>query len=136
MVIIYERKLDSSFEAVDSSVEEIVQILKEKMDSQLLFKVNFMLREILNNAVEHGNKFDTDKKVDCLILNEDDLFVFQVTDEGVGFEERENKEDVEGNVDTLLRERKRGYSTLKAMDFKVRVYGNSVRVTLKLNQEG
>jgi len=65
-LIIYEKAIHSSFKEVDTSVREIL-VLMEAIDAlsdeTLLFKVSFVLRELMNNSVEHGNRFDIKKMI-------------------------------------------------------------------------
>ena len=136
-MIVYEKNIDSSFQAVHESVEEIIQILTSKwvwLDTKVLFKINFLLREIMNNAVEHGNKFSSDKKVLCRIIKDDDKLILEVTDEGDGIIISTQSFNSDDN-DDILRERNRGYPLLLEMALNVIISGNQVKVVIDLNQE-
>ncbi|MBS7526318.1 sensor histidine kinase [Fusibacter paucivorans] len=86
-MVIYETTFHSTFELVDEKAKEALMLLKAReIDwmSHTLFKINFVLRELLNNAVEHGNAFDPQKKVFLRIESRDQLFIFTIRDEGSG----------------------------------------------------
>ncbi|MDK2867021.1 MAG: serine/threonine-protein kinase RsbW [Clostridiales bacterium] len=86
-MVIYETTFHSTFELVDEKAKEALMMLKAReIDwmSHTLFKINFVLRELLNNAVEHGNAFDPQKQVFLRIESKDQLFIFTVRDEGAG----------------------------------------------------
>lgn len=64
-MLLYKNEISSTFEAVHETVIDVMDQLKlvDRINkSMILFRINFMLREVLNNAVEHGNKFHEDKK--------------------------------------------------------------------------
>ena len=136
-MILYENTIESSFDHVDRTTREIIGLLREKfqfMDTKYLFNVDFMLREILNNAVEHGNHFSEDKRVKVGVYYQVPTLVFAIEDEGKGF----TQEDIptkSHDPKSLLRERHRGHETLKNMDFDILIKGNKVSILLNLNQE-
>lgn len=133
-MVIYENRIASSFQAVDDAVHEIVDALKSLCnihDKHLLFKVSFMLREIMNNAVEHGNRFDLSKYVTCSVSFEETYLMFVVSDEGAGIPESLAR--VVPNSEKLLRERQRGYETIRDMAFEISIEGTCVTVKLHIN---
>ena len=136
-MVVYEKSIASSFQAVDDAVSEILAILVAKwpcLNKKIVFKVNFLLRELLNNAVEHGNKFSLDKKVMCRILHDGNYLILEVKDEGEGIILSNQTFDSD-DADTLLRDRKRGFPLLIEMAYHVDVAGNQVKVILDLDQE-
>jgi hypothetical protein len=136
-MVIFEKKIESSFQAVDDVVKEVLKKIKVKfqfMSPRFLFNIDFMLREILNNAVEHGNHFDPNKKVICKIDYRVPVMSFFIKDEGPGI----NPEDLllsTHDPKSLLRERNRGHQTIIDMDFDIKLNGNEVNIFLNLNQE-
>ncbi|MDR1289735.1 MAG: ATP-binding protein [Planctomycetaceae bacterium] len=50
------------------------------------FAIEMVLEEALVNAVEHGNKFDPDKKVHFVCNLNDNLISVRIEDEGPGFD--------------------------------------------------
>lgn len=136
-MVFYESTIESSFESVNLVVNEAMIKIESnfnQLNKHILFNINFMMREILNNAVEHGNHFDVNKKVYFKILYESVLLTFIVKDEGLGFDI--NKISVDNSdKNSLFRERQRGYQTLEKMNFDIRVNKNEVTIILNLDQE-
>jgi anti-sigma regulatory factor (Ser/Thr protein kinase) len=133
-MIVYNKRIVSSFQSVSDAVHEVIDTLKNRKiveDQHKLFKISFMLRELLNNAVEHGNRFDTDKWVRCEVSHVDRVVVFKVTDEGDGilFDDL----DLANSSNELLRERHRGYQAIIEMLFKVDIEGTTVTVAYDLD---
>ena len=132
-MILYENSISSNFETVDHTVKEILELIRNQLpmvDSHTRFKINFMLREILNNAVEHGNHLDMNKRVKIRVSLIHEGLMFEVRDEGEGF-----KLNPDFHVKNNLRERQRGYETLSEMAFKIEIEHNCVKVTFDLNAE-
>lgn len=125
-MLIYREEIASTYESVDEVVREIVNRCKnvdELNIKSFLFKMSVILREILNNAVEHGNKFDPEKSIYCEVTFKRPVIEFTIADEGEGIEieaESSNSED------ELLSVRTRGFKIIKKMRFDVRVDGNKV----------
>ncbi len=136
-MVIYEGVIKSTFDAVDEVVKEIDKQIKTKFEfisKRLLFNIDFMLREILNNAVEHGNHFDAHKTVWCKVTYDVPHLTFIVKDEGKGFTTQDFHTESH-DPKMLLRDRHRGHETLMEMAFDVSIEGNKVQVSLNLNQE-
>ncbi len=128
---IFKRSLSSSFEAVDRVVREAEALLAQyfQIENEDLFKINVMLREVLNNAVEHGNAFDESKHITVTIAYTDEIFTFDVHDEGTGVA---LDDCYEVQLDYDLRERARGFSIIKALGFEVNADGNKLNLTYKV----
>jgi nitrate/nitrite-specific signal transduction histidine kinase len=129
---VYEKQFFSSFAEVDEVVKDTLCKLKTleiKNFEKVEFRINFMLREILNNAVEHGNRFDRTKHVLLKVRYEDYMLYFTVQDEGTGIDTTRH-----GINDFVLRERNRGYEVIKNFDFEVHLDGNLVEVSLNMKK--
>lgn len=129
---VYEKQFFSSFAKVDEVVKDTLCKLKGldiKNFEKVEFRINFMLREILNNAVEHGNRFDRTKRVLLKVRYEDSILYFTVQDEGAGIDATRH-----GINDFVLRERNRGYEVIKNFDFEVHLDGNLVEVSLNMKK--
>lgn len=136
-MVIFRCELESSFDAVDKTVITATTLIKEKfvfMSERYLFNINFMLREILNNAVEHGNHFDMNKKVICEIEYIVPSLFFKISDEGEGIKPEEILTE-SYDPKSLLRERNRGHQTIIDMDFDIKLKGTQVIIILNLSQE-
>lgn len=135
-MIVYENKIASSFQAVDDAVNAILAQFREQgklTDPHVLFKVSFMLREIMNNAVEHGNCFSPDKSVYVKAQYFPSHLMFEVSDEGEGIPFNFlNPRLGDGN---LLRERQRGIETIQDMAFALEIIHNRVLIRFELTQE-
>lgn len=123
-MVVYKSKFASSFEIVDTIVREVIEKLKEHDElniSTLLFRISFMLRELLNNGVEHGNKFDEDKSIFCQVIFHANVLEFIISDEGDGISLP--PKDVYFDV---LSERERGISTIRKLGFELSFNGATV----------
>lgn len=109
---LYKTVLQSNFEQVDLKVREALDKLKEafpNLDGTLLFKFNFMMRELLNNAVEHGNRMSFEKHVAFKIEYADPLIVFYFEDEGRGIDPAVISCEIIGDHDERNKEIEKAY---------------------------
>lgn len=60
-------------------------ILRSKLSPTQIFKLEYSFKEMLQNAWEHGNRKDTNKKIRISYVLFDDRLVIKITDEGSGF---------------------------------------------------
>jgi two-component sensor histidine kinase len=134
-MLIVDKKIESNFESVHQVVLEIIdEICKiEKIKTQnIIFKINVMLREVLNNAVEHGNKFDNSKSVFCKIEYNDGEFIFIISDEGIGYEVDEFY-NVENGF--TMKCRSRGLDLITKYGFVYDFNANKIIVRYSLDEE-
>lgn len=124
----------STYEDVNFAVNHIIEFFEAnsciKNDS-VRFMINFVLRELLINAVEHGNKLVREKKVTCFASYSDNEIYINISDEGKGF--ALDKLDNCSKKNTL-RKRRRGLFTIKDMGLSVDVEKNHVKVKLNLEK--
>lgn len=128
--MIYKNEIQSSFKAVDICVREVVRLMEANdklMDDSLLFKVSFVLRELMNNSVEHGNKFDINKKITCNVVYDEPLLLIEISDEGKGFIRDDGYYSVLNNE---KRERRRGLKLIEELDFKIDMEKSTIRLNL------
>ncbi len=133
---LFNGKISSNYRDVHLVVLDVIELLKLKCDltdKNLLFTINFVLREVLNNAVEHGNRFDESKKISITVDYELPKIIFTVQDEGEGF--TMDEEHVSQDVNYVLRERNRGMQLIRDMNFEVDVEHTQVRLVLDLKNE-
>ncbi|MGE5417281.1 MAG: ATP-binding protein [Acidobacteriota bacterium] len=122
-------EIQSSFDCVDDAIQIITAAMQNGSpltDQRTLFSIRFALRELLNNAVEHGNALQIQKMVRCTVSYIDGLLTIDITDEGSGFR-MENTVTESIPVDS---ERNRGIRTLELMGFKIAVRDNHVQALL------
>jgi len=133
---LYNGKIRSDFREVHFAVLDVVELLKLKcgiVEQSLLFSINFALRELLNNAVEHGNRFDDSKKVFITVDYDEPNLVFMVEDEGEGFEPAIL--NVLNEMNDELAERNRGIRTIREMDFDIRINRNQVWLKVDIERQ-
>lgn len=127
----WRRILPSSYLAVDAACDWARDRLAEGgpfpgADPDIVL---LALREALNNAVEHGNRFAPDQNVTLEIRREAERLILQVTDRGAGFHAGPAAEAGAG-IETVApgQRRGRGLPTLRALAGQVVCDGG--RVTL------
>jgi serine/threonine-protein kinase RsbW len=78
--------LESAIESVDRGEELVLRFLEEAgfatSDDDL---IGLAVREVLINAIKHGNRFDPNKKVRLRLSKSGALLSIEVDDEGPGF---------------------------------------------------
>ncbi len=79
----------ATLENVSGVCEEVKKISAENGFARSSFVIQLLLREVLNNAVLHGNKGNPEKHVKCRVSFDDNYGMeIAVEDEGEGFEWR------------------------------------------------
>lgn len=117
--------ISSEMGLVDRVVQESINYYKE---FQITQSMNFccVLRELLINAIEHGNKKDLSKSLVCEIAHlEKTSFKITVIDQGDGFNYNTIKFDEPINSE---QERKRGYYIINAYSDKLEFAQNGSSV--------
>lgn len=132
-MILYDQKIKSTFSFAAAAVDEITALLKETLhlEKAVIFRISFMLRELINNAVEHGNQFDEEKEVHVQVIQNDKRMSFGVQDEGPGFE----IDVIEQIPDQHLRVRNRGIILIREFGFDIEVSNRVVWVHMILKDE-
>jgi serine/threonine-protein kinase RsbW len=76
----------SKIELIDSAVQEALKFAAEiGIAEEANFGIDMAVREVVANAVKHGNKLDANKKVELTFANKDEGFEVTVRDFGEGF---------------------------------------------------
>lgn len=79
--------LDSRGESVDGAEEVIRQFaLEAGFDESDQYFIGLAAREIIINAMKHGNHFDRDKRVGMRLSKDEQRLTIEVFDEGAGFQ--------------------------------------------------
>jgi serine/threonine-protein kinase RsbW len=82
-----ERLLDSTLESVDAVEELVVGLAQDAgLDEDELLKIGMAVRELMVNAVVHGNRYSAHKKVYLTLRHNAEHFSITVGDEGDGFD--------------------------------------------------
>lgn len=121
--------LPSTLEHVRAVLGFITQrsLLAECWSSVVVFQIRLALDEALSNALEHGNRFDPDKRIKMEVHCTADRFEASIEDEGEGFDPHSLPDPrAEANLQALL-EGGRGV-------FLMRCYMDGVRYNVRGNQ--
>ncbi len=83
--------LKSTMDAIEIAVDYLQQFtfsIFPDMKNHRFFEYNLIIRELLTNAVKHGNRFDINKTVKLTVYTDplEGYFGFAVLDEGEGFD--------------------------------------------------
>jgi serine/threonine-protein kinase RsbW len=82
-----ERLMDSSLASVDHAEELAVGMAERAgVDEDDLIKIGMAVRESMVNAVVHGNRYNSNKKVRLSVAADKEHFTVRVADEGEGFD--------------------------------------------------
>jgi serine/threonine-protein kinase RsbW len=81
-----ERYLESTLDSVDSAEEIAVGVAQRAgLGEEDLMKIGLAVRESMVNAVMHGNRYSTEKKVRFQATSTTERFMVVIADEGAGF---------------------------------------------------
>jgi serine/threonine-protein kinase RsbW len=80
--------IPSDLSEVDGVCREVRALLERQGVANRSFAVDLLLREFLNNAILHGNRSDTRKRVQAAVRVGRKWIVMWIADEGPGFDWR------------------------------------------------
>jgi serine/threonine-protein kinase RsbW len=108
-----EQELESTLESVDSA-EQIVLAEAEALglDDDDLYRVGIAIPECMVNAVVHGNRYNSRKKVHLKVERTADRLTIVVRDEGEGFDPNAVPDPLAG--ENLLRGSGRGVMLMQS----------------------
>lgn len=80
-------QLNSQFDQI-AKIEKLIESVCSdyKINQDCYGNILVALTEAVNNAIQHGNKFDKTKKINILFEPQKQLLKFEITDEGEGFD--------------------------------------------------
>ena len=82
----FSATLDSTLDSVDAAEESVRRFAQEAgFEESDWYFIGLAVREILVNAVKHGNRFDPMKKVDLRLSSDDKELTVEIKDQGEGF---------------------------------------------------
>ncbi len=116
-----EKFLDSTLENVDSAEELALGIAQRAgLDDEDLMKIGMAVRESVVNAVVHGNRYNTHKKVRFVVTADGKTFTVLVADQGEGFDMESVPDPLA--PENLLRTSGRGIFLMRSFmdDFQLR----------------
>ncbi len=79
--------LDSTLESVDHAEQVAIDVARESgFDEDDQHRIGMSVRELMVNAVVHGNRYSALKKVEFSISRNSDRCYVRVADQGAGFD--------------------------------------------------
>ncbi|MEO8050798.1 MAG: ATP-binding protein [Acidobacteriota bacterium] len=82
-----DQELESTLESVDSAEQTVLaEAHALGLDDDDLYRVGIAIRESMVNAVVHGNRYNSRKKVHLKVVRTADRLSIVVGDEGEGFD--------------------------------------------------
>ena len=112
--------LDSTLESVDRAEEMTVGAAQQAgFDEDDLLKIGMAIREAMVNAVIHGNRYNSNKRVHFALHRNGERFTVQIGDEGEGFD----LEDVPDPLaaENLMRTSGRGLFLIRSFMDEVKI---------------
>jgi serine/threonine-protein kinase RsbW len=116
-----EQVLDSTLESVDKAERMALDLARESgFTEEDLDRIGMAVRECMVNAVVHGNRYNSGKKVRLSLSRTPQRFTIRIADQGDGFDPGQLPDPVSG--DNLLRHSGRGIYLMRAFmdDLQVR----------------
>ena len=129
-----EQVLDSTLESVDQAERLTLELARESgFGEEDLDRIGMSVRECMVNAVVHGNRYNSNKKVRLLLSRTPQRLTIRIADQGEGFDPVDVPDPVAG--DNLLRQSGRGVFLMKTFmdEFAVRRLEPGTEVTLVKN---
>ena len=108
-----ERELESTLDSVDSAEQMVVAEAKALgLNEDDLYRVGIAIRESMVNAVVHGNRYNSRKKVHLKVERTANRLTIVVQDEGDGFDPSAVPDPLAG--ENLLRGSGRGVMLMQS----------------------
>jgi serine/threonine-protein kinase RsbW len=127
--------LDSTLDSVDRAERAALDLAREAgFGDEDLDRIGMSVRECMVNAVVHGNRYNSHKKVRLSLSRTSGRFTIRIADQGEGFDPGSVPDPVSG--DNLMRHSGRGIFLMRAFmdDMQVRrLEPAGVEVTLVKN---
>ena len=130
---VIEYILDSDLREVDKIIKILEDVgAKCNLSDDDLGSCVISVSEAITNAIRHGNKESSDKKVHFKIIISIDDVEFIITDQGEGFLEHTVPNPLE--EDNLLRDSGRGVLIIKTMMDDVIITPSSTGTTIRMKK--
>jgi serine/threonine-protein kinase RsbW len=108
-----QETLESTLESVDRAEELALQEAgKFGLDEDSQGQFGMAVRECMVNAVVHGNRYNSNKKVHFLMERSEEQLVVTIGDEGAGFDFKSLPDPL--SPENLLRQSGRGFLLMQA----------------------
>ncbi len=124
--------LINNIDYVAKQIKDITEYFK--IDAQTVFYINIVLRELMLNAIEHGNNENYDKIVEIIFSLHllDKICILSIKDEGDGFDWKNLSKRI-GDED-ILRNRHRGIFIVENLAEKIDIKKNKISVQLRFKE--
>ncbi len=108
----YNFQFQSKFEELDS-LEVKLQSIEgfTALDDTKQYEIMLVLSEAITNGIEHGNELDPNKYVTLKAKVSERLWIFEISDEGKGFDPKSLENPIEEEF--MLRDHGRGWFLMK-----------------------
>lgn len=122
-------QLNSQFDQIVKIEKLIENVCNDyKINQDCYGNILVALTEAVNNAIQHGNKFDTTKKINILFEPQKQFLKFEITDEGEGFD-FENVPDPTA-IENIEKPNGRGVFLMRHLADDVKYFENGRKVEL------
>lgn len=112
-------EINTDINSIKKFNNEALEVIKKRFDDKdFVFKLRLILDELIINSYKHGNKKVFDRKINCLVLVDDDYCLVKVKDEGDGINIK--------NSDDPLAENGRGIMLVSAISDELVVEENVI----------
>lgn len=112
-------EINTDINSIKKFNNEALEVIKKRFDDKdFVFKLRLILDELIINSYKHGNKKVFDRKINCLVLVDDDYCLVKVKDEGDGINIK--------NSDDPLAENGRGIMLVSAISDELIVEENVI----------
>jgi anti-sigma regulatory factor (Ser/Thr protein kinase) len=130
----YRAEFKSSYENADLEVTNAIASIEKELEinKEYSFVLDFVLRELINNAIEHGNGLENDKSVKLVIDISNNKINIEVFDNGEGFDLNEIMRYI--NDKDISRTRGRGLLSIINLGFKLKTAKGMIKCVGDLNQ--
>lgn len=129
--VILDEELETSFHVKTLLIERIFETLQSHqitLEADRLMKVRLCLDEVLMNAIIHGNKENTQKKIWAKMMINKSSWYIEIKDEGEGFS-TQDVPDID-NEESWMMESGRGILLMEAFTDEIFFYEKGTRVRL------
>lgn len=127
-MIVYKIFIKSSFDAIDEAVLEVERFFMNEcgsLNEPELIRIKLMIREMLSKSVEHGEQFDLDLKVGCIIHFDGKSLIFDFFNDMI-----------QSDSDRApLKVRLQAYQKIVEMGFNIQIIENQIRVIYVSHQD-
>ena len=118
---------------LDWLVDKVETFLQERIeDDEFVYQLVLLSSEAATNGMEHGNQFDSDKKVFVSLRVRTEYVQLRVSDEGAGFERADVADPLENG--SLLRDGGRGLFLIEQMADEVAYEDGGRTVIMRMNR--